>query len=95
MMNEATDVLIVGAGHAAGQLAVALRQGGHEGSIMMLGDEPHPPYQRPPLSKKYLAGALEAERLFVKPPSFYGDANIDLHTDTRDCHRSVQKDRND
>ncbi|MEL7022382.1 MAG: FAD-dependent oxidoreductase [Pseudomonadota bacterium] len=83
MMNEATDVLIVGAGHAAGQLAVSLRQGGHEGSIMMLGDEPHPPYQRPPLSKKYLAGALEAERLFVKPPSFYGDANIDLHTDTR------------
>lgn len=82
-MNETTDVLIVGAGHAAGQLAVSLRQGGYEGGVMMLGDEPHPPYQRPPLSKKYLAGELGAERLFVKPASFYEDANIELRTGTR------------
>ncbi|MEL7309973.1 MAG: FAD-dependent oxidoreductase [Pseudomonadota bacterium] len=82
-MNKKTDILIVGAGHAAGQLAVSLRQGGYDGDVMMLGDEPHPPYQRPPLSKKYLAGELDAERLLVKPENFYRESNIELATDTR------------
>jgi 3-phenylpropionate/trans-cinnamate dioxygenase ferredoxin reductase subunit len=51
-----TGMVIVGAGHAAGQAAASLRQAGYEGEITIIGDEPHIPYQRPPLSKQYLAG---------------------------------------
>ncbi|MEO1595741.1 MAG: FAD-dependent oxidoreductase [Pseudomonadota bacterium] len=71
-------VLVVGAGHAAGQLAVSLRQGGHAGAVTLVGEEPMAPYQRPPLSKKYLAGELDAERLLLKPESFYAEADVNL-----------------
>jgi 3-phenylpropionate/trans-cinnamate dioxygenase ferredoxin reductase subunit len=70
--------IIVGAGHAAGQAATSLRQKGFEGRIVMIGDEPWIPYQRPPLSKKFLAGKLEIERLYFKPERFYPEHNIDL-----------------
>ena len=80
-MNEQT--LIIGAGHAAGQLVASLRQKGYEGRIVLLGDEPYLPYQRPPLSKKFLAGELPAERLFVKPAAFYDDQDIDVRLNTR------------
>lgn len=76
-------VVIAGAGHAAGQAAVTLRQRKFAGEIVMVGEEPWYPYQRPPLSKKFLAGELPAERLHLKPDSYYGAANIDVRLETR------------
>jgi len=75
-------VVIAGAGHAAGQIVASLRQHKFEGRIVLVGDEPYLPYQRPPLSKKFLAGEMAAERLYVKPASFYEDANVEQHLDT-------------
>lgn len=57
------DVLIVGAGHGGAQAAIALRQAKFEGSIAMIGDEAEYPYERPPLSKDYLAGDKAFERI--------------------------------
>lgn len=68
--------LIVGAGQAAAQAVQTLRQQGFAGAITLLGDEPYVPYQRPPLSKKYLAGELPRERLFLRPASFYADKGV-------------------
>jgi len=79
-LNE--TVVIAGAGHAAGQLVASLRQNKFEGRIVLVGDEAHLPYQRPPLSKKYLAGALDTERLYVKPASFYEEAGVELCLET-------------
>jgi 3-phenylpropionate/trans-cinnamate dioxygenase ferredoxin reductase subunit len=76
-------IVIVGAGQAAGQAAVSLRQHGFAGSIVLVGDEAYLPYQRPPLSKKYLAGDLPAERLLVRPAEFYEDAKVELRLQTR------------
>jgi 3-phenylpropionate/trans-cinnamate dioxygenase ferredoxin reductase subunit len=76
-------VVIVGAGHGAGQVCVSLRQNGFEGAITMIGEETWYPYQRPPLSKKYLSGEMPAERLYFKPPSFYTDQEIDVLLGTR------------
>ena len=78
-MTEARyDILIVGAGHAGAQAAVALRQRGHAGSIALLGDEAELPYERPPLSKEYLAGDKPFERLLIRPPSFWTDRDVAL-----------------
>jgi 3-phenylpropionate/trans-cinnamate dioxygenase ferredoxin reductase subunit len=74
-------VVIVGAGHAAGQCVATLRQNKFDGQIVLLGEESWYPYQRPPLSKKYLAGELAAERLYFKPESFY--TNVDVRLETR------------
>lgn len=71
-------VVIVGAGQAGAQAAQSLRQGGFEGPIRLIGDEPHPPYQRPPLSKKFLSGEIGTEGLWLRPPAFYTTQNIDL-----------------
>lgn len=76
-------IAIVGAGHAAGQAIVSLRQFGHTGEIVLIGEEPYLPYQRPPLSKKFLSGELELDRLYVKPPEFYADKQVDLRLATR------------
>jgi 3-phenylpropionate/trans-cinnamate dioxygenase ferredoxin reductase subunit len=76
-------IVIAGAGHAAGQAAVSLRQGGFTGTITMIGEEPYLPYQRPPLSKKFLAGELELDRLFIRHEKFYADHNVDVHLSTR------------
>ena len=70
--------IIAGAGHAGGQTALSLRQVGYEGRIVVCGDEPVPPYQRPPLSKKYLSGELALERVFLRPESFYATHDIEL-----------------
>jgi 3-phenylpropionate/trans-cinnamate dioxygenase ferredoxin reductase subunit len=75
-------VVIAGAGHAAGQVVASLRQHKFDGQVVLVGDEPHLPYQRPPLSKKFLSGDLAAERLYVKPESFYDDPAITLQLDT-------------
>lgn len=71
-------VLIIGGGHAAGQCAASLRQKGWAGEIVIAGEEAYPPYQRPPLSKAFLAGELEADRLNFKPLAFYEAQNIEL-----------------
>lgn len=71
-------VVIIGAGQAGLQSAVSLRQGGFDGGIVLVGDEPHAPYQRPPLSKKFLAGEIDAERLHLRPNAFFRDADITL-----------------
>lgn len=73
-------VAIIGAGQAGAQAAYSLRQAGFEGKITLLGDEPAPPYQRPPLSKGYLKGELSADRLFLKPLDYYAENRIDLVT---------------
>lgn len=72
------DILIVGAGHAGAQLAITLRQRNFPGSIALLGDEPYPPYERPPLSKDYLSGAKEFERLLIRPADFWAEREIAL-----------------
>lgn len=76
-MNSA-DVVIVGTGHGGAQAAIALRQQGHEGSILMLGRDAYPPYERPPLSKEYLAGDRPFERIMIRPEKFWADKNIDM-----------------
>lgn len=74
----AYDVLIVGAGHGGAQAAIALRQRKVEGTIALLGDEPELPYERPPLSKEYLAGDKPFERILIRPESFWSDRAITL-----------------
>ncbi len=74
----AADIVIVGTGHGGAQAAIALRQQGHDGSIMMIGRDPTPPYERPPLSKEYLAGDKGFERILIRPEKFWSDKNIDL-----------------
>lgn len=81
-MTEAADVLIVGAGHGGGAITVALRQQGFEGSVLMVGREPEPPYERPPLSKEYLAREKEFERLYIRPPQFWADKDVALRLST-------------
>jgi 3-phenylpropionate/trans-cinnamate dioxygenase ferredoxin reductase subunit len=76
-------MVILGAGQGAGQAAASFRQEGYEGDIIILGDEPFPPYQRPPLSKQYLSGEMPLERVYVRPEKFYTDRHIDLRTNTR------------
>jgi len=71
-------VVIVGAGHAGGSAAALLRQFGHTGPIVLVGDEPIPPYQRPPLSKAWLKGQADADSLALKPLEFYRDQRIDF-----------------
>ena len=76
-------IVVAGAGHAAGQLVATLKQKNFAGNITVIGDEPYLPYQRPPLSKKFLAGEIPAERLYVKPESFYDAPNIEFRLNTR------------
>jgi 3-phenylpropionate/trans-cinnamate dioxygenase ferredoxin reductase subunit len=76
-------VVIVGAGHGAGQLVASLKHSQFAGRIVLIGDEPFLPYQRPPLSKKFLAGEMPPERLYFKPESFYDDPQIELMLGTR------------
>lgn len=71
-------VVIVGAGHAGGTAAALLRQYGFEGPIALVGEEPIPPYQRPPLSKAWLKGEADEDALTLKPVEWYAQASIDL-----------------
>ena len=80
---SARDVLIVGAGHAGAQAAIALRMAKFDGSIALLGDEPDLPYERPPLSKEYLSGEKPFERLLIRPASFWRDRDIEVLTGRR------------
>jgi 3-phenylpropionate/trans-cinnamate dioxygenase ferredoxin reductase subunit len=77
-VNQNACVVIVGAGHAGGSAAAFLRQYGHEGRIVLIGDEPLLPYQRPPLSKAWLKGEADAESLSLKPAEWYADNGVSL-----------------
>jgi len=76
-------LVIVGGGQAAAQAVQTLRQAGFAGQIEMFGEEPYPPYQRPPLSKRYLAGSMTRERLFLKPEAFYAARAVQLNLGVR------------
>jgi 3-phenylpropionate/trans-cinnamate dioxygenase ferredoxin reductase component len=82
-IDEADPLIVIGAGQAASQLATSLRQNGFKPPITIIGDEPHQPYQRPPLSKKYLAGEIELDQLYLKPETFYATAGVRLMPGTR------------
>ncbi len=69
--------VIIGGGQAGAQVAVSLRQEGFTGRVVLIGDEPVLPYQRPPLSKTFLAGEQAKERLFIKPAAFYEKINVE------------------
>ena len=74
------DIIIVGAGHGGAQAAVQLRQLGFDGSIAMIGEEPELPYERPPLSKDFLAGEKEFARMLIRPEAFWLDRKIEMLT---------------
>ena len=76
------NTIIIGAGQAGLQTIISLRQGGYDGDITLIGDEAFLPYQRPPLSKAYLSGKMERERLFLKPEEFFTDNNVTLKLET-------------
>ena len=80
--DQTRHVVIAGAGHAGGAAAAMLRQLGWPGAITLIGEEPVPPYQRPPLSKAWLKGEAAGEDLALRPATFYADASIDLRTNT-------------
>jgi 3-phenylpropionate/trans-cinnamate dioxygenase ferredoxin reductase subunit len=71
-------IVIIGAGQAGAQAVASLRADGFTGDLVMIGDEAYAPYQRPPLSKTYLMGTLDRERLFLKPDAFYAEAKCEL-----------------
>src|SRR5881396_2890332 len=71
-------IVILGAGQAAAQLAVSLRQGGHDGAIRMIGDEPYAPYQRPPLSKAFLKEKTSLDTLLLRRESYWTDHKVEL-----------------
>ena len=75
-------IVVIGAGQAGASLVARLRVLGFAGKIALVGEEPVPPYQRPPLSKAYLLGEMTHERLFLRPESFYAEHQIDLHLGT-------------
>ena len=73
-----SHIVVIGAGQAGASLVAKLRMSGHAGDITLIGEEPAPPYQRPPLSKAYLLGEMARERLFLRPESFYAENGITL-----------------
>lgn len=77
-MNTDSCIVIVGAGLAGAEAAFALRDGGHEGRIVMIGREAWPPYERPPLSKSFLQGDLARDRLWLRPAKSYTEQHIEL-----------------
>ena len=74
-----TTTIVIGAGQAGAEVASKLRDEGYDDRILLIGQENYLPYQRPPLSKKYMAGEMALERLFLRPKEFYQDKNIELH----------------
>jgi len=73
------DVVIVGAGHGGAQCAIALRQNGFTGTVAVIGREHEYPYERPPLSKEYFAREKTFDRLYIRPPSFWAEKDVDFH----------------
>jgi 3-phenylpropionate/trans-cinnamate dioxygenase ferredoxin reductase subunit len=81
--QNSRHIVIAGAGHAGGSAAAMLRQLGWQGAITLIGEEPVPPYQRPPLSKAWLTGEATEESLALRPATFYPQATIDLRLEIR------------
>ena len=81
-MSSIERIVIVGAGLAGARAAEALRKAGYEGTVTLLGDEPVPPYLRPPLSKDYLYGKAGLEQVYLHPEAFYAEQRIDLRSST-------------
>ena len=75
---DSADIVIVGSGHGAAQAAIALRQQGHDQSILMITRDRTPPYERPPLSKEYLAGEKPLERIMIRKPEFWAERGIEI-----------------
>src|SRR5215510_10528092 len=84
-------VVIVGASHAGAQAIDSLRREGFKGRIVLVGDEPYLPYQRPPLSKKYLLGELPLERLAIRAAVFYENHQVEMRLGTRATAIDTQK----
>ena len=82
-LSDASQIVLIGGGQAAAQAVQSLRQGGYAGKLVIVGDEPALPYQRPPLSKAYMKGEFAEERLFFKPTPWYQDNNVELILSTR------------
>jgi 3-phenylpropionate/trans-cinnamate dioxygenase ferredoxin reductase subunit len=76
-------VVVIGAGQAGSSCVAKLRNSGYDGKVTLIGAEPVPPYQRPPLSKAYLMGDMTLERLFLRPESFYDELDIQLRLNAR------------
>lgn len=77
-MSTTSAIVIVGGGHAGGKAAIALRAEGHAGPLTIVGDENHPPYERPPLSKEYLQGESEADAMLLEPADWYLEHGVAL-----------------
>ena len=77
-MSTTSAIVIVGGGHAGGKAAIALRAEGHTGPLTIVGDENHPPYERPPLSKEYLQGESEADAMLLEPADWYLEHGVAL-----------------
>ncbi len=75
---DRADVIIVGAGHGGAQAAIALRQNGFEGRVLVIGREPEIPYERPPLSKEYLAREKTFDRICIRPAQFWQDKGVEV-----------------
>ena len=97
-MRDPRTFAIVGAGLAGAKAAEALRAEGFAGRIVLFGAEPHRPYERPPLSKAYLQGNTGRDTVFVHPPEWYTDHEVDLRVNTtvsaldRPAHQLVTSD---
>lgn len=78
-----THIVVIGAGQAGAQTIISLRQGGFDGNITLIGEEKELPYQRPPLSKKFLSGEMPAERLYFRPADFYEKENVTVKLSCR------------
>lgn len=85
-------VVVIGAGQAGSSCVAKLRNSGFEGDVTLIGAEPVPPYQRPPLSKAYLMGDMTLERLYLRPEAFYADNNITLrmHSEVESIDTNAQ-----
>ena len=83
LSDSNSDILIVGAGQATGQLLISLKQKKYRGKIKVFADEKYYPYQRPPLSKKYLSGELSYERLFIKQRKFFDELDVEFNLSCR------------
>ena len=98
MMTKRQTFVIVGAGLAGAKAAEALRMEGFSGRIILVGEERYSPYDRPPLSKEFLQGKLEEEKLYVHSREWYRENDVDLFLDTRitavdrDTHEIVAED---
>lgn len=92
MQTDRETVVIVGAGQSGAWVAITLRSLDPDRRIVLIGDEAHPPYERPPLSKAILAGKAKIESAYIKPEAFYAENRIDLMLERRVKH--INRDRN-